>query len=1079
MKTIVKNFYKLSFAAIVACLCCAMDAGAAAVRQSPTYANTKMNRTGTRAPVTTSVSTPTVTETPVVEEPATVEPEPEPIIVVDNKTSKFDAVFEDLGTDTAENSASDLAERVRRQRALLDGSANAGVGGETSSGITGANACDSTLRKCMAEKCGNDFTKCSKDSTAIWGDKMDSCRRKTKCTGHEYAVFAPEILADRDLNERMSYYQSVLTCGNKYNSCVFNACGSKLEKCLSKSDGDSAISKCESIARECKEQDSGLAARVMSVFGDLRTVATAQAKKDEERLYELRDLMRTQCNRLGAMFDERTLDCVYTVNFFAGDDNSTPKASKKLYAGDTFQCNANWFGVDVTTFKENAYRRTRAQTSASSAMLGAGVGVAAGLLSSGAIGRALDTQKAEKEAKQECEDSGFTWEKGACNQEKPLEKPNKNDKSELTDDESDDIDDDDIETDDTPKGSASTDLNSILNNSGVTAIANDAVTCLQYKSESECAKHSDKCYWETSKKPNGCWALSSQQSGTSATEQPEQNNEVVPPANTPQNSGSCNLNFSELAQNLVIDKPIDLSGCSATQIAQNKGVLEAACNGNNTTLVLRKNNKTVSEHQVEPVTENTSFTCKFKRWFDITDVNGKIAEIEKWDSETQPTQQDCASTCAKIKSITDPAKNIVVFPDNKQCLKVCVPEVKKSCDGLVGKPFGRSIISDIAVIKYKMDGNKLTYQCQFHYQNVTDDIMNDAMAKINQTSHTGLSYSGAGSEGSGNQTSNSSSKLNPNVNGTDMHYILISQKFDNLSSIEKQAWPLVWGKRPGEWFVNFPDNVSVWGLSACSSLAGSKKNAVATNQDRVLKAYQAASEPTTSPEGRYCYCKSYSAPNRSKWIYVDDTTSNKDCANQCPVSCAYALMKNTDFRKAVVNNPDNSTSTTTTNNNNNNQGNNTKNNTSTQTGKLNPNVNGTESRYIGINQTYYDLSSEQRQGWPVAWGRKPGEWFVNFPDNVSIRGFSACSSLAGSKKGAVASNQDRVLKAYQAASEPTTSPEGQYCYCKSYSAPNRSKWIYFDDEGSNRQCSYTCPMHCARELKNYSDFRKAIVNNPE
>lgn len=336
-------------------------------------------------------------------------------VVVDNKTSQFNEVFSDLGAKTADTTSSDLADRVRRQRALLDNKGKVpSDGGKSSSGVTGANACDANLRKCMAEKCGADFTKCSKDSTTIWGEKMDSCRRKTECSGHEYSLLAPEILADRDFNERMTYYNSVISCGNRYNACVFAECGTTLEKCLSKSDGDRAISKCGTIAKECKEQDSGMASRIMTVFGDLRTIAQAQAEKDEKRLYELRDLMRTQCNRLGAMFDERTLDCVYTVNFFAGDNTSTPTASKKLYAGDSFQCNANWFGIDVTTFKENAYRLTRSQTAASSAMLGAGVGTAAGLLSSGAIGRALETQKAEKAAKQECENSGGTWKKGEC-----------------------------------------------------------------------------------------------------------------------------------------------------------------------------------------------------------------------------------------------------------------------------------------------------------------------------------------------------------------------------------------------------------------------------------------------------------------------------------------------------------------------------------------------------------------------------------------------------------------------------------------------------------------------------------------
>ena len=374
MKKTLKIFSKIFVLAIAAVVICTFDASAATKKSKTTKKTT--------TPVATTV-------------------------IVDNKTSKFNETLSDISAAATDTSESDRAERVRRQRALLDGAGNKDSSPKGPS-VTGANTCDTALRKCMAEKCGDDFTKCSKDSTTIWGDKMDSCRRQTQCTGHEYALLAPEILADRDANERMAYYQSVVSCGNRYNSCIFAECGTTLNKCLSKSDGDRAVSKCESVAKSCKEQDSGLASRVMTVFATMRKIAQAQAVKDEKRLYELRDLMRNQCKRFGAMFDERTLDCVYTVNFFAGDDNKTPKASKKLYAGDTFQCNANWFGIDVTTFKENAYRLTRSQTAASSAMLGAGVGTAAGLLSSGAIGRALETQKAAKAVKEakEAEENG-------------------------------------------------------------------------------------------------------------------------------------------------------------------------------------------------------------------------------------------------------------------------------------------------------------------------------------------------------------------------------------------------------------------------------------------------------------------------------------------------------------------------------------------------------------------------------------------------------------------------------------------------------------------------------------------------
>jgi hypothetical protein len=414
MKKTFEIFYKCSAIAIATAMIGTYSVNAA-VTTRPTDANKAasarvQNRTESRIPTnatTTKVQTPKPVQTnaSVVNsepEPAPVvntepEPTPEPVIIVDNKTSAFNDVLSDIGANATDKSASERAEMFRLQRALLEAqSSQSATGNKTNIGTAGI--CDRDLRTCMQEKCGNDFSKCANDSTTIWGDKMDSCRIKTKCTGHEYSLLAPEILADRDMNVRLAHYNSVVQCGNKYNKCIFGECGTTLEKCLSKQDGDNAISKCASIANECRAMDNGLAARVMSVFGDLRRIAMTRVTRDEERLYKLRTLMREQCNRFGAMFDDRTLDCVYTVNFFAGEDN-TLMASKKLYSGDTFQCNPNWFGIDITTFKENAYRLTRSAKSASSAALGAGLGTAVGMLSSGAIGRALKTQNAEKAVK--------------------------------------------------------------------------------------------------------------------------------------------------------------------------------------------------------------------------------------------------------------------------------------------------------------------------------------------------------------------------------------------------------------------------------------------------------------------------------------------------------------------------------------------------------------------------------------------------------------------------------------------------------------------------------------------------------
>ena len=319
--------------------------------------------------------------------------------IILDKSSQFSEFMSDNTVDSSQSNT--LADQIRAQRAALD-SADALSTADRQMAMataTGSNACDTNLRACMQEKCGKDYSKCAGDTDTSWGNKMDACRRNLPCSGSEYAALAPEIKADRDMNARIASYNSIVECGNQYNNCIVTECGQNFTKCLGKKAGDTAISKCNKIAQNCKKQDSGLASRAMNVFATLRVDAEKQIAADEKRLYALRDSMSVACKRLGAMFDERTLDCVYTVNFYAGEDN-TLYASKKAYAGSSFSCTPNWFGIDITTFMENAMRLTREQKSASAAMLGSGIGTATGAISSGAIDRAVDRHQAEKALKE-------------------------------------------------------------------------------------------------------------------------------------------------------------------------------------------------------------------------------------------------------------------------------------------------------------------------------------------------------------------------------------------------------------------------------------------------------------------------------------------------------------------------------------------------------------------------------------------------------------------------------------------------------------------------------------------------------
>lgn len=373
---------------------------AARAKRTPIAAQRTTTQRAATAAITTPVTAPVQPE------------EKEPEIQIENKANQFSAALAD-STDTENSADTELARKIREQRAALDArDATQTTQQAQERALAGnKNSCDQNLRACMQEKCGKDFSKCANDTDTIWGSKMDNCRLNIECTGEEYRLFTTEIKADRDANAQISLYNSIVDCGNNYNNCIISECGKTFTKCLGKTAGDTAIAKCKQIANACQEQDNGLAARAMDTFAILRQDAEKSIAADEQRLLDLRKKMADTCQTLGAMFDERTLDCVYTVNFYAGEEN-TLFASKKTYAGSSFSCTPDWFGIDVTTFKENAYRLTRAQTSASSAMLGSGLGIGVGALTSGAIDRAVDRAKAERALGEKlCTTTNGTWNK--------------------------------------------------------------------------------------------------------------------------------------------------------------------------------------------------------------------------------------------------------------------------------------------------------------------------------------------------------------------------------------------------------------------------------------------------------------------------------------------------------------------------------------------------------------------------------------------------------------------------------------------------------------------------------------------
>lgn len=337
--------------------------------------------------------------------------------VIENKSSTFSTQLNNRTDSTSNDSA--IAEKIRAQRAAIDARDNRNTATAQIKSSATQNNCDNDLRKCINNVCGANYKKCETDSDTTFSDKLNTCRKNTTCTAHEFTLFTNEIKEDKKQAISLALYNDVLDCGNSYNDCIIQQCGPKFNKCLSKSAGDKAINACKTIAQNCTEADSGLSGRVGNVFGIVRVDAEKQIKTDEAKLQSLRDQMRNSCRTLGALFDDRSLDCVFTANFFAGDDKTHPMASKKLYAGSMFDCTPDWFGIDITTFKENAYRATRAQTAASSAMLGSGVGIAVGALTSGAISRAIETKKAKDALEDACKENGQVLKDGKCVDKEP------------------------------------------------------------------------------------------------------------------------------------------------------------------------------------------------------------------------------------------------------------------------------------------------------------------------------------------------------------------------------------------------------------------------------------------------------------------------------------------------------------------------------------------------------------------------------------------------------------------------------------------------------------------------------------
>ncbi|MDR0726583.1 MAG: hypothetical protein LBF37_00805, partial [Rickettsiales bacterium] len=191
---------------------CVSSVNAAEVVQRGTTARPTISRANTSASRMPALQAKAVVAAVTAEEEVkteTAEPEVEEVVeevtIIENKSSQFDKILNNTGTSAIDTAADARAAAIRAQRAALDSADATSTANQKMEAALADlnNACDSGLRNCMKQTCGNDFSKCAGDGDTILGNKFDKCRRDTTCSGSEFQMCARAINADRDFNRKL------------------------------------------------------------------------------------------------------------------------------------------------------------------------------------------------------------------------------------------------------------------------------------------------------------------------------------------------------------------------------------------------------------------------------------------------------------------------------------------------------------------------------------------------------------------------------------------------------------------------------------------------------------------------------------------------------------------------------------------------------------------------------------------------------------------------------------------------------------------------------------------------------------
>jgi len=331
----------------------------------------------------------------------------EPEIIQFTPTLNVSILFQDVDGAGGAGADTTTARRIREMWAEFNTDFMVSEQQWVAGTAAAVSTCESAMRTCMANACGENFANCANDSELEWGRRLERCGRDANCSGREARLFGQMMRNDRDTASALGNFNSVRNCANRYNQCILRECGGRsFSRCLSRNGGDAAIRACASIFNECRAMDNGLQTRTLEKFAALRSGAERNIAMWETELRNLLSQMEAECIRTGGMFDQRSLNCLFNVELHTRASEiqvpggGTLLASRTLNAGTEFMCTPGFFGLDVTTHLENLANHARGQAAAVYGFAGAGVGTATGLVTSGAIGRATERHQAGQELRE-------------------------------------------------------------------------------------------------------------------------------------------------------------------------------------------------------------------------------------------------------------------------------------------------------------------------------------------------------------------------------------------------------------------------------------------------------------------------------------------------------------------------------------------------------------------------------------------------------------------------------------------------------------------------------------------------------